>query len=398
MECTHPICSVTILYEDAERTMKLVEQMSSSPLMKNVRLGTIDAGVECGIITCLDKHSTSDGKTDKSKHYQDKKQSSSLNKDIVFSRCSGSYASRGHHQSPYVIESIISSAENCEQYRVFNGTKAFRLEMNKILAFFYIKSDTFKEKCLKHPKSTSTLALRVPLTVAVTKLTPKVVHRALMKNNFNPGDCFIKGVVGGGSTTVRRLDASSFDKTFLSPQLRSIRSELDPEDKDADIFIIQAATPSANYTNKGQNSQVQYRFELINKKVYYVVRIVQNNPITNESSDAHKVQNLCMCDLDIDDENVNLTLIKTVKDLSLEPGMKSLSSQRSPLDSAKALYSSLEMFAEDYDLHVVALEGTLYDGTFWTFDINTNTNYNDKLESQAGITPASWKVLETMIY
>lgn len=385
--------TVIVLYEDAERTMKLIEQMSSCPQFSEIKLQLVDAGFECGIIA---PPSTGDKKV-KVGH-----------NDVLFSRCSGSYLSRGHHQSPLVIESVIFAAEHCGEYCVLNGCKAFRLEMNKMLAFLHVAGDKFQTDCMSASPSGQS-HLQAPPTVAVTRLEPKIVQNALIKNNIR-GECFVKGIVGGGSTTVRRLMTVENDnvqndnvpsRPFLESQLASIRAELDPQAAEggisSDIFLIQQKTPSTE-------ANCQYRFEIINKRVHYVVKICQhrNDEVTTAvrtpETDS-KVDNLCMCDLETDDPNVELTIIKTPIELSKELGMQGGGSQggKSPLTCAKGLYAALELFAREHDLHVVALEGTLHQGILWTFDINTNSNYNHKLEQQYGVVPGSWRLLQTMM-
>ena len=68
----------------------------------------------------------------------------------------------------------------------------------------------------------------------------------------------------------------------------------------------------------------------------------------------------------------------------------------SPLSNAQNIYKCVELFASKNKLHVVAIEGTIFNGKFYTFDINTNSNYNSKLEKKAGLKPAVWEVVESM--
>ena len=384
--------SVIILYEDAERTMKFIEQMSSCPQFSHITVHMLNAGVDCGIIA--------------SPPIEDK-----ANKDIVFSRCSGSYASRNHQQSPILIESVIFAAEHSNMYTVLNGSKAFRLEMNKMLAFLYISGEMFQDSCAKLSPSKQS-HLKVPTTVAVTKIESKLVRNALIKHNIKH-ECFIKGIVGGGSTTVRRLTLKPWEDNvnskesqhMLNSQLDIIRSELNSP---TDIFIIQQKAPNTE-------SECQYRFEIINKQVHYVVKIRQkrssddvnsntssphnkNNRLDNQTSAASThVKNLCMCDLEVNDPEVELSIINSPIELSKEPGMQGCLHGSSALKCARGVYTALELFAHEHNLHVVALEGTLHKGVLWTFDINTNSNYNHKLEHQYGVVPGAWQVLQTMI-
>ena len=357
-----------ILYEDAERTLKLLHQLSSAPFFSRLILSTTDAGVDCGIIAAP--------------NYTNMTSGSKGRKLALFSRCSGSYMSRQHKNSPAILQSILFAAEHTTGCAVFNGSSAFNIEMNKMLANLFIESPVYQSTCMRVAGG---VHLRVPTSVAVTQLSDKLVTRALDKHGI-ADVCFIKALVGGGSTTVRRLDASDLGRKTIGKQLYNIRRDLkEVSNADIDMVIIQESAPSAL---RG----VQYRFEIINKKVYYVVRIEQ--AVDEQDDTGHEVKNLCLCDIGEGDEGVSLRMIKNAGELSKEEGMVNKTTTTS--DAAMKIFACVEQFAEAHNLHVVALEGTLHEGSLWVFDVNTNSNYNSELEKKNMMKPAAWHVIETM--
>lgn len=351
--------NLVIIYEDADRTMKFLHQLSSAPFFDRLEINTIDAGVEHAVIAT----STFEGGEDV----------------CVFSRCSGSYTTRMHNKSPAIIESMLFTAEQSAKCTVFNGSQAFRIEMNKMLANLYISGSEFQNWCTQKFQQ---IPLAIPTTVAVTELNPKLIKHTLKTRNF-AGDVYFKGLVGGGSQSVRKLHNSNHSNN--EKHIMKVCQEMKKStNSDEDIVLIQNEGPS-------WKADVQYRFELINKRVYYVVRVDKKE---DTSTNDGKVKNLCMCEIEDDDKDVDLILYRNAEEFSKDEGL-----QNGPigaLQSAKNIYSSLEKFAVENELHVVAIEGTIAESRLFAFDINTNSNYNENLEKKYDIEPAAWKVVSSM--
>jgi hypothetical protein len=374
--------TLIILYEDNERTLKLLEQMSSHPSMSSLRVELLDAGVDCGIVRARQDHGDPDTPAATKKPSR-----------LLLSRCSGSFASRGHTRSPSVIEDVIFVAERSPDCRVFNGCAAFRLEMNKALANFHIESTDFRCRCREASGSRED-HLRVPPGVVVTSLGEKVIERAVQSLGAGP-DYFVKGIVGGGSTSVARLQTTRTThptdlRVFLRAQLRSVARDMEEVGAHRDVFLLQQRTPSAR-------AGVQYRFELVAGRFHYAVRVVQRarqdipgSPHHHDNNTDHRVDNLCMCDIDADDPSTELTILTSAEELAAEPGVDSRR-------AALGIISCLETFASDFDLMIVAIEGTLSDGALHAFDINTNSNYNAALERRHGVRPGAWAILDAML-
>lgn len=367
-----------ILYEDSERTMKFLQQLSHAPFFNTIHIDLVDTGTNSGIVRSPDQSSNN-------LHC----------KCVVFSRCSGSYLSRNHEHSPLMIESVLVAAENdTSNCRVFNGSNAFRIEMNKMLPNIVIDSEKFKNQCMKR-SLTRKVHVVVPTTVAITNLEPKLIETAVLKHNIT-SECFVKGIVGGGSTAVKQLSIPQKWTTNDRKQIQKMKSDFDNMGLAKNICILQSLSHiDERYAN------VQYRFEIINQKVYYIVKIVKtevSNPLntsqSNGSSLVKTVPNLCMCDIDDDDSFVSLSLIKTVEDLSKESVV--YGGTQSSLTNAKEIVNHAEEYAKSQNLHVVALEGTICNGIFSVFDINTNSNYNYALEMKNNMYPAAWHVVKTM--
>lgn len=363
-----------ILYEDSERTLKLMSQMSTSPRISEVEIQMMDAGLDSAIIAAtapqqndpigVTNHGAAKG----------------IPMRYLFSRCSGSYKTRGHDRSPCIIESIIFAAEQTPSCRVLNGCKAFRLEMNKSLALFHMQCDTYLSKCRQHHVGGRQPVL-VPTAVLVTKLNGKVVHQAMAKHGLG-SDCFVKGIVGGGSTSVAYLDARASAAKSTEYQLAEINREMRSAGASSDVFVLQKGAPCAR-------PGVQYRFELIGGRFHYAVRIDTSAKANDAPSNS--VDNLCMCDIADGDLGVSLHIIKSAAELAREDGMCA------SLASAKSIIACLELLAQDFDLFVVAIEGTLHDGSFHVFDVNTNSNYNHALEIKHDVTPGAWQILESIL-
>lgn len=362
-----------VLYEDEERTGKLLEQMSGCPRIAEVEIEMMDAGENHAVVSIAGpSHAT----------MSTKEAASGGQRKMLFSRCSGSFGSRGNSQSPSLIEAVICRGESSEDYAVFNGSKAFRVEMNKSLATFHIAGSQFQRRCQSRTKD-GVARLRVPRSVLVTKLSPKLVESAA-KRIGSTGPCFLKGIVGGGSSTVTRVDTSM----PVRSQLKKIEPTMRATGVDGDLFIMQESAPSTL-------ADVQYRFELIGGRFHYAVRIeAAKKQRVADSKYAHEVENLCMCDIDADDPSVRLSILKSAEELGREPGMQNSTNSTA---AAQSLIAAMELFAADFDLHVVAIEGTLSDGMMFAFDINTNSNYNYTLEKRSGVTPGAWRLLESML-
>lgn len=276
-----------------------------------------------------------------------------------------------------MIESIIFAAEHARGCRVLNGSRAFRVEMNKCLANFHIQGDNFRSRCASVVMD-STARLRVPPGAMVTRPSLKVVSAAAAKHSIT-GRAFLKGIVGGGSTSVARLDFGRRAAVPLKRQMEDANRAMQEAGASGDVFILQGSAPS---TLEG----VQYRFELIGGRFHYAVRIA----LQPDGGPSSRVDNLCMCDIEADDPRARLSVLSTPRQLAAEPGLGSLA-------AAQSLLCALEMFARDFDLHVVAVEGTLHGGFMYAFDVNTNSNYNAKLEAQYGVKPAAWQVLDSAL-
>ena len=231
---------VVIIYEDESRTMKLLEQLSRAPFFPMLKIDLMDASVKAGLI-----HTSI---------------ASDIGPSVILlSRTSGSYGSRGNILSPSIMQSVLFAAERSNRYQVLNGCSAFNVEMNKMLANIYIESADFTRAFGKY--------VRVPSTIGLTSLNEKVVHKALAGEHRFAETCFIKGLVGGGSTTVTRLVTGGGGDS-LSSQLRSMQKKLERLQARPDIFLIQDACPS----DEGREN-VQYRFELVDHRLLYVVRV-----------------------------------------------------------------------------------------------------------------------------
>lgn len=366
---------LVILYEDAVNCMRFVHQLSDAPFFDKLEIELLDAGLNKGTLAM--PRTASDGVADMP--------------TLVFSRCSGSYLSRQHAQSPSIIESLLYTAEHTCDYTVFNGAMSFRLECNKMLGFIYLSSDRFRQRCKALPGNlTGEPHFRAPKTIGITRLDAGLFQRAVQKHGLGgeSRSCFIKGLVGGESSTVRRVSHTN--------EPARVAQQLNRMGRDAarlfgkDIIIVQDEVPGLRETG------VHFRFELIAHKVYYVVRIA-----AEPQGDRAEPPNFCLADMDEDDPRVSLRLFESADALAdacaddgLHPAAGAPGTARS---NAASIFAELEMFAEHHGVHTLAVEGTFKDGNLVAFDLNTSTNYHSALEKSAGVDPAAWKVVQSMM-
>lgn len=350
-----------LIYEDGPRTMKFLDQSLHGDTLRGVELRLVNVGAKDAIL-----------------HVPETQCSDAVS---VFSRCSGSFRSRGHEHAPIMFEAMLKAAEQDPRCRVYNGTNAHHLEMNKLLANIVIASMDFYELCRPHWASLShsvphgELPLRVPQTKAISSVTPLQVRK--VASALSPaGVVYLKGIVGGSSTTVHRLDLLSSD---ADDYIQRLAAQFERTDG---VVMLQAPSPSAEVG-------MQYRVELVAGRVLYVVRI--------EMHGDTGVRNLCLCDIDESDSSVSLQILQHPGAMALEKGFDDMP-QRWGNRNARAshLWRCCEIFAASQQLHVVALEGTLHRGTFYCFDVNTNSNYNSLLELKHGAPSGAKRVLQTM--
>ena len=350
---------LVLVFEDKENTHRLVRQLADAPFFGNLEIELLDAGMQLATVT------------------MPKPPQNEAIKTLVLSRCSGSYMTRGHACSPTIIETLLFAASHTCGYNVFNGSSAFRLECNKLLAFVDISSDLFRRRCeTLADNPTKRCALSCPKTVGITQVNARLLRRTIEKHGMG-SKVYIKGIVGGESSNVRRI-TSVDNEAAIARQLRSDDGRNLFHD---DVTIVQDEVPHA------QNGH--YRFELIDAKLYYVVRIRQRG-----TTSTTKPRNVCLCDIDIDDPSIELNLFRNadeLTDVGLEDG------NASAIDNARSIVACLEEFARRHQLHVLAVEGTISDGRLHLFDVNTNTNYNSELERRSEVEPAAWQVVKTMM-
>lgn len=343
------------MYEDHKRTMEFMRQLVPYlPHMAEagVRVRMLDASSESFVLNARGIHDVPDS------------DASSISRErrcCVFSRCSGSYLSRRHARSPFVIECMLECMDR-SSCRVFNGVSAYRMEMNKAVAFIRLSQASRCE------------ALVAPPTVAVGSLEGRVTQRAADELFRHPQDAqrraavYIKSVRGGGSTLVARVDVVS---GRVDPEsLRKARAKMELEPDHQREYIMQLECPS-------DARGIQFRFEIIGYKVYYVVRMDAVG-LAHIQDDHDGVTNLCMCD--IQDEGSEFLQLMVTPDEVAAHLMHLKNGRGGAIAAARTMFQEAEEFAKANDLFVVALEGTISCGKFYVFDINTNSNYNDALE------------------
>ena len=310
---------------------------------------------------------------------------------VLLSRLSGSYLHRGHAFGPCIAEAIVGASEAHSHVTMLNGSRALRLEMNKFLSNIAMCSGDFLRRC---GHSSSSIPLRSPGTVLVTKLTEKLVASAVRELGLSEGVPFyVKSITGGGSTSVHRLHNTR--QQLRQDRLDAgVRRHLDPLSVPGSLYIVQASTPQ-------REPNVQYRFEVIGRAVYYATRI-EYLPDAAMQSES-EVRNFCLCDIGEEDADVSLRILHTAGGLAEEAGMlregegAGEEGKRARIARAIDLLRCIAQFAEDNHLFVGALEGTLHNGKFYCFDVNTNTNYNERAEAEIGIKPAAHYLLECML-
>ena len=366
---------LVILYEDAVNCMRFVHQLSDAPFFSQLEIELLDAGLNRGTLTMPRASNADDGGMP----------------TLVFSRCSGSYLSRQHAQSPSIIESLLYTAEHTCDYTVFNGGMSFRLESNKMLAFIYLSSDLFRQKCKELPGNlTGEPHFRCPKTIGITKLDTGLFQRAVQKHGLGGSSktLFIKGLVGGESSTVRRVSHTN-EPGRVAQQLNAMHRNA-AQLFGKDIIIVQDEVPRLRETG------VHFRFELIAHRVYYVIRIA-----AEPQGDSAVPPNFCLADMDEeDDPNISLQLFQSAEALAdacaddgLHPAAGGVGTART---NAASIFRELEMFSRAHNVHTLAAEGTFEDGNFVCFDVNTSTNYHSRLEKAAGVEPAAWQVVQSM--
>lgn len=250
---------------------------------------------------------------------------------VFYNRMSASSHTRGHDHSPEYAASILAWL-TLHGRRVINDGRALELELSKV----------------KQYAALSACGVRVPRTVvAVGRENIRTAAHAfgaplIMKPN--------RGGKGAGVQLFQTLEA-------LDTYLDSDAYEVGPDGTVLIQDYIQAADSSI------------IRNEFVNRRLVYAVRV-----------DTSQGFELCPAD------------VCAIEDLACPVGEAPQAKFQVVEGFAHPNHEKFVAFMTANGIEVAGIEMILdEEGTAWTYDVNTNTNYNSDAEAVAGIagTPQS---------
>ena len=252
-------------------------------------------------------------------------------KGVFYNRMSASSHTRGHRYAPELTTAVLDWLEFYGR-TVFNGSAALRFEINKVKQYLYLE---------KH-------GIKTPKTVAA--VGKEQILQAAKALNTLP---FITKHNRAG----KGLGVSLF-KTLDELELHLNSSSF--EDSVDGIMLLQ------QYIKSPQPFII--RTEFIGQKYLYSVKVDTSDGFELCPADACQIGDL-FCPVGESpispDEKMKFQIVE---------------------NPHKELISKYEQFLKANDIDVACIEFiTDENGTIYTYDINTNTNYNSQAEEKAQI-------------
>lgn len=242
---------------------------------------------------------------------------------IYYNRMSASSHTRGHRYAPELTDQVLTWLEQ-KDARVINGTGAIELEVSKLKQYLALQAD----------------GIQTPKTIgAVGK--DNIIKAAEKLNEF---PFIIKHNRAGKGLGVRLL--------YTLDELREYVNGPEFEESIDGISLIQQYI-------KSQDGHI-VRSEFIGGTYFYAVKV--------DSSEGFELCPADACQIGPDGEVI-----------SEESKFKII--DRLPEDQI----SRYQTFLENQNIDVAALEFIIDEkGDVYTYDVNTNTNYNEDAEKEAG--------------
>lgn len=250
---------------------------------------------------------------------------------VFFNRMSASSHTRNHRYAPEMTENILSWLQLHDR-KIINGRRAIQLELRK------------SEQCLALQKC----GIQTPKTILVN-------DSALIKDAAKELGCFpfiLKPNRGGKGHGVQLIhDLHHLDQLFENEQL--------PDSLDG-IYLVQ------EYIEPKDNSIT--RVEIIGGKFHYAVRVDCSNGFELCPADVCQVGDT-FCPVGEASPNEQIEKFQIISNFN-NPDI-----------------SVYEEFMRANSIQIGALEYvTNKYGERFVYDVNTNTNYNERAEKKAGIT------------
>lgn len=250
---------------------------------------------------------------------------------VFYNRTSASAHTRGHRYAPEYTGLVLDWLESHER-TVINGSRALHLELSKVaqytaLARFGVRTpDTFA------------VSVGADLTSTADRVTKVATEK------FSDEPFILKPNRGGRGVGVELFQDSSAAHDYLTDAVT-------PQPLDG-IWLVQKYIPSPD--------KCIIRSEFVGGEFLYAVRV-----------DASHGFELCPADACQTDETAvsNRPMFEILKDFHHPV----LDRYRACLAMHGIEIAGIEMLIDE-------------DGVAWTYDINTNTNYNQEAEETAGYT------------
>lgn len=246
---------------------------------------------------------------------------------VFYNRMSASSHTRGHRYAPELTSGLLSWLERNKQ-KVFNGSRALQLELSKVLQYMALNE----------------FGIQTPKTLAATG-KEQILEAA---KKFNGQKIITKHNRAGKGLGVQLFN----DLTSLRNYVYSDQFE-EPVDG---ITLIQEyiEAPDSSIT----------RCEFIGGKFVYAVRVDTSEGFELCPADACQIGDL-YCP--VGEEAVEKPKFEIIEDFDVP------------------IIEQYEAFLSANHIHVAGIEFIRNSkGDIYTYDVNTNTNYNNDAEEKAG--------------
>lgn len=248
---------------------------------------------------------------------------------IFYNRMSASSHTRGHRYAPELTQNILEWLEQHDA-PVFNGTRALDLELSKVKQYLALNK----------------VGIKTPKTFAATG-KEQIIAAAEKLDQF---PFIIKHNRAGKGLGVKLL--------YTIDELKEYVEGSEFEDSIDGLTLIQ------QYVRPADGHIV--RSEFINGKFFYAVKV--------DSSDGFELCPADNCQINFDDAFCPVgEEAETPSKFEIQDGLLS-----------KDQIARYEQFLKENQIAVAALEFIVDDqGDVYTYDVNTNTNYNPDAEAVA---------------
>ncbi len=277
---------------------------------------------------------------------------------VFYNRMSASSHTRGHRYAPEYTAAVLEWLENHDR-TVINSSNALKLEVSKVAQYTALEA----------------AGIRTPKTVAaagrdnILKAAEKFRGQFITKHNRAGKGLGVK-LFNDIDSLANYIDSQEFQQSVDGITL--IQEYIDSPD---------------NYIT---------RCEFIGGQFFYAVRVDASQGFELCPADVCQVgDQFCPTNDHKFEIMKDLTDIKAPKNLN-NPGNTSGSSsigqlsktnnQTDNLDTISALISNYQKFLTENDIQIAGIEFIRdSDGEIYTYDVNTNTNYNPPAEARAGM-------------